>query len=171
MIKIVLTGPESTGKSTLAGLLENHFETSMVAEFARLFIDVLERPYVETDLLEIAKGQLELEKQQTLKATDVLICDTDLLTIKIWSEYKYGRCDPKILSWIEQQYYDHYLLCGLDAEWQFDPQRENPEQRNELYEIYKKELTFYKKNYTEITGNQNQRFQKAAELIKSLLKK
>ena len=170
MIKIVLTGPESTGKSTLAGLLANHFETSMVAEFARLFINDLERPYVETDLLEIAKGQLEWEKQQTLKATDVLICDTDLLTIKIWSEYKYGRCDPQILKWIEQQKYDHYLLCGTDVDWQFDLQRENPAQRIELYEIYKKQLKIYKKQFTEISGSKNQRFKKAIKLIDSIIK-
>ena len=171
MIKIVLTGPESTGKSTLAKLLADYFEASVVPEFARYFINNLDREYVESDLLEIAKGQLDYEQHQSLITDAILICDTDLLTIKIWSEYKYGRCDPQILKWIKEQHYDHYLLCGTDAEWQSDPQRENPEQRNELYEIYKKQLNFYKKQFTEIAGNEEQRFQKASELIKSFLKK
>jgi GTPase SAR1 family protein len=111
MIKIVLTGPESTGKTTLAKQLANYLETAMVPESARHYIDNLDRPYLESDLLEIAKKQIELEKQQITKAQRILICDTDLITIKIWSEYKYQRCDPQILKWIEQEHYDHYLLC------------------------------------------------------------
>lgn len=169
MIKIVLTGPESTGKTTLAKQLADHFEAALVSEYARQFINALDRDYIESDLLEIAKGQLEKEKQHSENTSKLLICDTDLLTIKIWSEYKYGRCDPKILGWIEDQQYDHYLLCGTDIEWQVDPQRENPEQRIELYEIYKKELNFYKKQFSEIVGNEIQRLQKATELINSML--
>ncbi len=170
MIKIVLTGPESTGKSTLAKQLANHFEASVVPEFARYFIKNLDREYIESDLLEIAKGQLDYELHQSLLTDAILICDTDLMTIKIWSEYKYGRCDPQILKWIEQQKYDHYLLCGTDVDWQFDLQRENPAQRIELYEIYKKQLKIYKKQFTEISGSKNQRFQKAIKLIDSIIK-
>jgi NadR type nicotinamide-nucleotide adenylyltransferase len=169
MLKIVLTGPESTGKSTLANQLANHFEASIAPEFARYFINNLDRDYVEADLFEIAKGQLDNEQHQSLLTNEILICDTDLLTIKIWSEFKFGKCDPQILEWIEERKYDHYLLCGTDVEWQFDPQRENPKERVELYEIYKKELTFYNKPFTEIAGNENQRFQKASHLIEQLL--
>lgn len=169
MIKVVLTGPESTGKSTLAKQLADHFETEIVAEYARHFIAGLGRPYVESDLLEIAKGQLELERLQAEKTPDLLICDTNLLTIKIWSEYKYGRCDPQILSWMEQHHYDHYLLCGTEIAWQFDPQRENPDDRDKLYRIHKKELAFYKKDFTEISGNEQQRLQQSIALISSFL--
>ncbi len=170
MIKIVLTGPESTGKTTLAKQLSKRFDASMVPEFARYFINNLDRDYVESDLLEIAKGQLDYEQHQSLITNEILICDTDLLTIKIWSEYKFGRCDPQILQWIDSQQYDHYLLCGIDITWEFDPQRENPEERLELYEIYKKELVLYKKPFTEIVGNEGQRLQKSVELIHSILK-
>jgi len=171
MIKVVLTGPESTGKSTLAKQLADHFQTSMVAEYARQFIEDLDRPYMESDLLDIARGQLELEKQHIQKANSLLICDTDLLTIKIWSEFKYKRCDPQILRWIEQHQYDHYLLCGTEIEWQFDPQRENPTERLDLYAIYKKELFIYNKIFTEIKGNETERFQQALQLIEPLLAK
>jgi NadR type nicotinamide-nucleotide adenylyltransferase len=171
MIKIVLTGPESTGKTTLAKQLADHFKTGLATEYARKFIDNLERPYVKADLLEIAKGQLRLENLQLQEANDILICDTDLLTIKVWSEYKFGSCDPQILEWIENSGEDHYLLCGTDVEWQFDLQREHPNDRDKLYHIYKKELAFYKKIFTEISGDQNQRFQKAVNLIEFYLKK
>ena len=170
MLKIVLTGPESSGKTTLAKHLADHFETEIVPEFARQFIDELDRDYVESDLLEIAKGQLELEKKLIKKAQNLLICDTDLITIKIWSEYKFGRCDPKILDWIKTNWKDHYLLCGTDVPWQFDLQRENPKDREELYEIYKKELQNFRKPFTEIAGNEKQRFQKAIKRINSILK-
>ena len=171
MIKIVLTGPESTGKSTLAKQLADHFDASMVPEFARYFIDNLDRDYIESDLLEIAKGQLDYEQHQSLLSSEILICDTDLLTIKIWSEFKYGKCDPQILKWIEQLKYDHYLLCGTDIAWQLDPQRENPNDRETLYEIYKKELFFYQKPFSEIKGDGNQRFNSSVRLINSMLKK
>jgi NadR type nicotinamide-nucleotide adenylyltransferase len=171
MIKIVLTGPESTGKSTLAKQLANRFEAAFVEEYARQFIDDLDRSYVESDLLEIAKWQLEQENLKIQQTKKLLICDTDLLTIKIWSEYKFQRCNSQILKWIEERDYDHYLLCGTDVEWQFDPQRENPNERKELYDIYKKELNFYKKQFTEIVGNEEQRLQVATELIYSFLKK
>ena len=171
MKKIVLTGPESTGKSTLSLQLADHFNTAVVPEFARNYIDDLERAYVESDLLEIAKGQLQLEQEQLLKAKQIMICDTDLITIKIWSEYKYGRCDPQIINWIETMDYDHYLLCGTDIDWKVDPQRENPNDRDFLYESYKKELLSYKKPFTEISGNQTQRLKEAIAITNLLLKK
>ncbi len=169
MLKIVLTGPESTGKTTLARGLADHFKTEWVAEYARHFIDKLDRHYEETDLLKISKEQLEWEKQLARTVTDLLICDTDLLTIKIWSEYRFGRCHPKILKWIEQQHYDHYLLCGTDVAWYPDSQRENPHDRDLLYDLYKKELAFYNKHFTEIKGNEQQRLKQSIALISSLL--
>ena len=171
MVKIVLTGPESTGKTTLAKQLADYFDASRVPEFARYFIDDLNRPYAEPDLFEIAKGQLEWEEHQSLITSEVLICDTDLLTIKVWAEFKYGKCDPQILKWIDELKYDHYLLCGTDIEWDFDAQRESPNDRDALYEIYKKELNLYKKPFTEIAGSEKLRFEKAVDTIHSILKK
>lgn len=169
MLKIVLTGPESTGKTTLAKQLADHFKTEWVAEYARHFIDKLNRPYVEADLLEIAERQLEWEKHLERFAREVLIYDTDLLTIKVWSEFRFGRCHPQILSWIKQRHYDHYLLCGTDVVWHPDPQRENPNDRDLLFDIYKKELALYKKDFTEIRGNEQQRLQQSIAIISSFL--
>ena len=133
--KIIITGPESSGKTTLCQQLSNHFNIPFTQEFARLYIDSLDRDYIINDLLSIAKQQLKSEfKSQLL--------DTDLITIKIWSEYKYGRCDKWILDEIEKQKSEKrfYILCSPDIPWQTDNQRENPNDRKELFEIYKKEL-------------------------------
>ena len=170
MIKIVITGPESTGKSTLATQLARHFNVPMVEEFARTFIGALHRPYTESDLLHIAKGQIALEETTLQKDIPLLICDSDLLTIKIWSEYKYGHCDPQILQWIKEREYDHYFLCSPDIPWIYDPQRENPNDRDQLFEIYKKELEAYNKSFTKLIGASDFRLKKAIERIEDFQK-
>ena len=135
MLKIIITGPESSGKTTLCQQLSTHFNIPFAKEFARTYIDALDRDYIMDDLLSIAKGQLESEFNSQL-------LDSDLITIKIWSEYKYGSCDKWILDQIEKQKTEEriYLLCKPDIPWQAEKQRENPNDREELFKIYKKEL-------------------------------
>jgi len=135
MLKVIVIGPESSGKTTLCQQLSTNFNISFAKEFARFYIDSLDREYIIDDLLYIAKGQLECEFNSQL-------LDTDLITIKIWSEYKYGSCDKWIIDQIEKQKTENrfYLLCRPDIPWQADNQRENPNDRKELFEIYKKEL-------------------------------
>jgi nicotinamide riboside kinase len=133
--KIIITGPESSGKTTLCNALSNHFNLPFSKEYAREYLNALKRDYNPDDLLKIAKGQLQTEN-------GLQLLDTDLITIKIWSEYKYGRCDKWILDQIEKQKTEKrfYLLCSPDIPWQADKQRENPNDREELFEIYKQEL-------------------------------
>ena len=135
MLKIIITGPESSGKTTLCKALFQHFNIPFAKEFARFYINKLEREYTQNDLLSIAEGQLESERNSQL-------LDTDLITIKIWSEYKYGSCDKWILTQIEKQKSEKrfYLLCKPDIPWQTDNQRENPNDREALFEIYKEKL-------------------------------
>ena len=147
MPKIIVTGPESSGKSTLCKALSAHFKIPYSEEFARGFLDELGRNYKKDDLLKIAKGQLNSEENTQL-------LDTDLITIKIWSEYKYGSCDKWILAQIEKQKSENrfYLLCKPDIPWEGDPQRENPNDRVELFEIHKKELDNLGHNYFILEG-------------------
>lgn len=163
--KIVLTGPESSGKTTLAKQLSEHLGAIWVPEYARQYITTLKRSYRESDLVNIAKGQLSLEELSLKRTTDYLICDTDLLTIKIWSLVKFGRCNGFVIDTIEKRSYDLYLLCSPDIPWEYDPQRENPNDRSKLYDIYKKELEFYGKNFSEIKGNEEERLKQALEYI------
>ena len=147
MFKIIITGPESSGKTTLCKALFQHFNIPFAKEFARFYINKLEREYTQNDLLSIAKGQLESEFNSQL-------LDSDLITIKIWSEYKYGSCDKWILDQIEIQKTEKrfYLLCKPDIPWQADNQRENPNDRKELFEIYKKELEVLGPDYFIVEG-------------------
>ncbi len=165
MLKIVLTGPESTGKTTLARQLASHYGTCWVPEFARACLDQLNRPYEEADLMEIAKGQLALEDKLATKANRLLFCDTGLLVLKVWSEYKYGSCHPWILRQLRERRYDMFFLCGIDVPWQFDPQREHPGARQELFELYKKELQSLKLPFVELLGNEEERLAFAVKII------
>lgn len=166
--KIVIIGPESTGKTTLAEQLAAHYQTVWVREFARDYIEQLDRDYEENDLLIIAKGQIQTEEAALAQAKNILICDTDLIVIQIWAEVKYGACDAWILDTIKNRHYDLYLLCGTDIPWEFDPQREHPEFRNELYEMYLKTLQKYNEKYIELFGNKAIRLNKAIQHIDKL---
>lgn len=168
--KVVMTGPESTGKTTLAKALGTHFDEPWVPEFARKYIDQLGRNYVEKDLVKIAHGQILEEEQLLEKAQQLLFCDTDMVTIKVWSAVKYQRIEKFIVDQIEQRHYDLYFLCQPDIPWEPDPQREASalEQRIELYDLYKKELHFYGKRFVELHGTKKERFQKAILHISSL---
>ncbi len=146
MIKrIAITGPESTGKSQLADELAMHYKTRWVAEYAREYLDLINRPYTYDDILQIAQGQLERENISAVKAHEVLFCDTDFTVCKIWCEYKYKQCHPWILDTFIHHTYDLYLLCNTDLPWEFDPQRENPNESEELFKIY--QATLKAKNF------------------------
>ena len=169
MKKVVLIGPESTGKTTLAAYLAEHFNTIWVPEYARAYLEGLERPYEERDLLEIAKGQLRTEDELAGKARDLLICDTDLIVLKVWGEHNYGRSHPWILEQIEKRKYDLYLLTYPDIPWVGDPQRENPELGEYFYGVFERELLTLKASTVEIRGLAEQRQQKATEAVQIIL--
>lgn len=139
-IKIVITGPESTGKTTLTYELSRRLKAPAVPEYARQHLDSLPRPYRQKDLIYIAKAQVQLEEMTSRKPGPFLICDTDLLTIKIWLEDKFSKAD----DWLNEQLYqrrpDLYLLCDIDLPWQPDPQREDANRREHLLSVYEKEL-------------------------------
>lgn len=153
MLKVIVTGPESSGKTTLCNLLAEHFNIPFTAEFAREFLNKLDGDYTQYDLSIIAKRQLKNE-QLTTKNYQLSLHDTDLITIKIWSEYKYRNCDNWILEQIEKQKKEKrlYLLCKPDIPWYSDPLRENPNNRDALFDIYKKELKNLKHHYYIVEG-------------------
>jgi NadR type nicotinamide-nucleotide adenylyltransferase len=166
--KIVAIGPESTGKSTLAQQLAAYFETTFVPEYARRYIDELDRDYQERDLLNIAKGQIQLEEQRSIEAKNYLFCDTDLTVIKVWSLNAYQNCDEWVLEQINTRKYDLYLLCGIDTPWEYDPQREHPHLRAHFYDIYKNELQNRNLPFIELEGNKEVRLEAAIQRINEL---
>ena len=169
MHRILFTGPESTGKSEIARQLSIHYGTVMAPEYARQYLERLGRPYEETDLLQIAKGQAAMEDQQTSLAQRLLFCDTGMLVMKVWSEFKYGRCHPWILKELHTRRYTLYVLCGIDIPWAPDPLRENPHERQELYDTYLRELKALGVPFIELWGSREERLEQMHELIKRVL--
>jgi NadR type nicotinamide-nucleotide adenylyltransferase len=165
-LKITITGPESSGKTTLARQLAQTFDTRWVPEYAREYIDQLERPYRESDLLEIARGQVAREDEYAQKNQALLFCDTSLEVIKIWSEFRFQRCHPWILEQLQKRQPDLYLLCAPDLPWEYDPQRENPDDRDALFDIYREELAG--QHVVEIWGEGEERIQLATKAAESL---
>ena len=165
MLKIAITGPESTGKSTLTEALSKHYNCIFVSEFAREYLNKTGGKYTLPDLDIIAKNQFDLI--QNAKDSKLVICDTEMTVMKVWSEFKYGTCSPKIQELYGQQHFDCYFLCDIDIPWQDDPVREHPDKRKELLVCYQKELQG--KNYFLISGDLQQRIIQTKKIISQLL--
>jgi NadR type nicotinamide-nucleotide adenylyltransferase len=168
--KIVVIGPESTGKSTLSEGLANILHTVWVPEYARGYLEGLGCDYNENDLLEIAKGQLQQEDELVAKAKEYLICDTDLYVLKVWSEAKYGYCNKEILEAIAQRKYDLYLLTYIDVLWTDDPLREHPapHEREYFYKQYAEIVQNSGVPWIDVRGNEQQRMEQSLNAIKAL---
>jgi len=169
VIKIVITGPESTGKTTLAQELAKHFDTDYVPEFAREYLHQKDGQYSKDDLLQIAKGQIDLEERYLQQSSDVLICDTSLEVIRVWSEWKYGGCDSFILDNALARTPDLFILCTPDLIWKPDPLRENPDEREALFSYYQKLLAEYSTKIVELRGTKLEKLQSAIKQIQDLI--
>ncbi len=174
LVKVVLYGPESTGKTTLARLLAEHYETVWVPEFAR---DYLQEKFDRTqiiceysDLLPIAKGQMRLENTLADQANRVLICDTDLLETLVYSEQYYERkVDPLLRKYAELNTYDLYFLTDIDVPWEPDDLRDRPHQREEMIKAFEQALIDFERTYIRLSGSQEQRMETAIAHIDRLL--
>jgi len=199
MKKIVIIGPESTGKSTLCSELATHFNTVWCPEYAREYLLKHGTDYSFEDLATIAQGQLKLEgkyvekirktesqKDRKLESPDnnsstsglpdsrtsgLLFLDTDMYVMKVWCEFVFGKCHRFILDEIVNREYDLYLLCNTDLPWVKDELREYPdlETRETLFRIYKDLLINQSTPWVEIKGNDEARLQTAINAVNRLL--
>jgi len=177
--KIVVLGPESTGKSTLCAALAAHYQTIWTPEYARAFLSKNGTKYTYDDLLTIAKGQIQKEEealaslnkntvdQPTPKISNKLILDTDMYVMKVWCEYVFNNCHHYILEQINQRSYDLYLLCDIDLPWAADEMREYPDAgpRIELFTIYRELLINQNTPWGIVSGTGKERTEKAIQLI------
>ena len=122
--KIAIVGPESTGKSTLSHQLARYYNTVWVPEYAREYCEKLSQPCTWDDEINMFKGQLELENSLIQKANKLLICDTTFITVKVWSDYMFGKSPQEVLDEIPRHPYNLYLLMDIDLPWQEDPLRD-----------------------------------------------
>ncbi|MEI7597196.1 MAG: ATP-binding protein [Bacteroidota bacterium] len=170
MIKrISITGPESSGKSTLSKDLAIHFDTIFNPEFAREYLSVKKTNYTFEDVEYIAKMQLKSENEAINSANNFLFCDTDLLVVKVWMKIKYNKVPAWIDKEIMKKNYDLYLLCKPDIPWEPDPLRESPLIRDELFTVFNEELTKLNCNFIIINGNFAERFEKARNEVNKII--
>ncbi len=168
-LRIVLTGPESTGKTTLARRLAEHFRTVWVQEYAREYLQERPGPYSLEDLEIIARTQRARQEGAARRANRLLFCDTDLLVIKIWAEYRFGTSP----EWVEKRLRTHppdlFLLCQPDLPWEPDPLRENPHDRPELFQRYHRTLLHLGTPFEIVHGEGEERLARAIRCVKSRL--
>lgn len=167
--RICVIGPESTGKSELSAFLAQHYRTTWVPEYAREYIGALQRPYVQDDLLHIARGQVRLEEERSAGAREVLIMDTNLLVIKVWSEHRFGLVVPEIIRLHRSRRYDLYLLTDIDIPWAADPQREHPHLREHFMSVYHAEVSSSGVPFRIVSGLGEQRNRSAVEAVDPFL--
>lgn len=174
-IKIVLFGPESTGKTTLSKQLSEHYNAPWVPEYARVYLENKWNNEKKTcepeDLIPIAIGQMALENELTAKAQNLLICDTDLLETKVYSEsYYLGTCDPILETYALKNSYNLYFLTYIDTPWVADNLRDKPNEREAMFKAFETALITYKRPYVLLKGTQEERLDCAIKIIDELLK-
>lgn len=170
--KVVILGPESTGKSTMCKMLAEHFNTIWVKEYAREYLLKNGTNYSYENLYEIAQGQLAAEKNAVENTNnEIIFIDTDMYVMKVWSEYVFNKCDNRILNEIVQSDCDLYLLLNTDLPWEKDELREYPdnETREKLFHFYKEEMQEQKKPWHIVSGQGNERFLNALKIIENTL--
>lgn len=174
-LKIVLFGPESTGKTTLAVELAEHYGTAVVEEYMREYLqlkwDNFKKICEPRDLIPIAAGQMRRENELSKTANRLLFCDTDLLELKVYSEaYYHGYCNPLLLKHALNNWYDLYFLTNIDTPWMPDDLRDKPHDREGMFKKFRSTLQLYKRPYIILSGNKEERFEKAVLAIDELLK-
>lgn len=166
--KIVVTGPESTGKSAISTQLAVALNAVHVPEVAREYLEALRSPYSEKDMHAMAQLQLDTELSALKTKGKSVVCDTDLLTFVIWWEVKFGNCpEDWIRLWLNNLP-DFYLLMNIDLPWEDDPLREHPDRRSELMERYQLKIKECKVPFKIISGTGSQRLDHALSAIQSV---
>jgi nicotinamide riboside kinase len=164
-LKIVITGPESVGKSTLTKELADYYSAPFIGELACTYISKLNRPYTKDDVLEIAHLQIEAEKEIVKSNPSIYFLDTDLIITKVWLEHVYGDCPAWIDEELTNNKADFHLLCYYDLPWVKDPVRENPDLRPYLFDRYETIIRSLGIDYGIVKGSGDNRFHISVEAL------
>lgn len=168
VLKIAITGPESSGKTILSEQLASHFNAELVVEFARDYLIKKGQNYNYKDVLYMAKQQIQLENEAVLKGNNLVICDTDTINFKIWLEFYNFEVPKFILNHIKSKPYHHSLLLYPNTEWIDDGIRKNENDRFLLYNQFERDLIHFQYAYTKINKLNNDRLLQAIDIIECL---
>ena len=168
--RIVITGAESTGKTTLARALAERYGEPWTKEFVRDYVDRLGHTLQQTNLEPIAQGQFALEDKGLKQAQRLVFHDTNILSSIIYAKHYFGTT----LDWVDKRFqertYNLYLLCMPDIPWETDgKQRESPKARAQLHKIFKAKLDSLQLPYIEIGGSKEKRLKRAVEALGKLI--
>ena len=168
--KIAVVGPESTGKSSMAKYLARELDTICVPEYARYYCAHLNKQYTLQDELNMFYGQLALEDALIPQAkNNLLICDTTILTVKIWSDRLFQHTPHEVLNEIKNHHYDFYLLMDIDLPWEDDPLRDFPNEREHFMKVWKQELNLIQADYAVISGVGDDRYFSGLKTVKDFI--
>lgn len=165
-MRIAITGPESSGKTTIALALAEQLNGTCVVEFAREYLLKLNREYNQQDLDLIAKGQVK--SWDASAENSIIVSDTEMLVMHVWSEVKFKTTSDYILKALGKQRFHHYFLCAPDIPWEEDPLREHPEMREELFNLYLEKLEELEVPFTILKGDNEMRMKTAMEVLGEL---
>jgi nicotinamide riboside kinase len=166
MLRIAITGPESSGKTTLCRLLSDYFKVPFISEYARTFLENTSGAYQQSDLDFIAKEHL---KNILTSTHSVSISDTDFSVLEIWSEYKFKNSSKLIKELAGKDLFGLHILCRPDIPWEADKLRENEHSRLYLFDLYKASLTMHRKNFIVVDGSVENRTKKSIKFIEQLI--
>jgi len=168
-IRVVLTGSECTGKSTLAALLAEHYGVPCVGEFLREYFIANNGVLTFEDALPVAEGQIRAEKAVEAQHPRFLLCDTNILSSAVYNKYYYGKNPEWIESVLATRVYTLYLLCGIDVPWEDDGQRDRPDEREHMQGLFVQELQERGAYYVSIEGTAQERFASAVAAVDAVL--
>jgi len=169
LVHVVVTGSECTGKTTLARQLSEHFSVEFVPEFVRRFAETMGGRLQFTDHGPIARGQIALEDEFAVRASGLLIHDTDLLSTAVYCQHYFGRCPEWIAAAAADRRPDLYLLCDLDVAWVPDALRDRGDRREEMHSLFVSAVANSGAQWELLRGDETSRFEKARQLIDSML--
>ena len=162
MRRFVLTGPECSGKTTLSKSLAEHFHGKYMAEPARTILNDSEA-YTPKDLLTIFQAYLKRDNSDFSHAT--LFLDTDLQNLFLWWQEKYGPAPRKLCQAYHAQSERFFLLCKPDLDWVYDPLRENPIDRERIFELYYRDMVDRELPFAVIEGDGVRRLDMSVEIV------
>lgn len=168
---IVITGAESTGKSTLTGQLVQHFGVPFIPEIARDYVEKLNRKYTFNDVEQIAKLQIETLEKMKSETDSLIFVDTWLIITKVWFEFVYDNVPDWLIDAIQKTKIDLFLVCDTDLPWIDDPVRENGgENRNILQNLYLKNISDFGYDFRIVNGSNEKRLLNAINFVNEAIK-
>ncbi len=167
--KIVITGPESSGKSWLTAKLGEHFNAPYALEYARIFLEENGADYDFDTLEKIICGHLDYQRKYVEKSSDLIFLDTDLINFKVWEEVVFAKTHDFLEDAITNEADHLYLLTYPDLPWEADPLRENRENRIEIFERHQQEIERLGREYRVVKGIGQDRLQNAIICTTQLL--